>query len=687
MIRSLSTTVKFGVLLVLVVAGALLWYATFGPGTAAGATTFTVDSTADDVDANPGDGVCDTVVGLPVVCTLRAAIQESNNFAGTDTIEFNIAGAGPHTISPGSALPPIIEPVTIDGYTQPGASANTNGPGLATNAVMMIELEGSNAGSGANGLTITAGSSTVRGLVINRFTHNGILLDGAGASFIEGNYIGTDTAGTAALGNTDGVGIKSADNTIGGTSAEKRNVISGNTTYGVIIRFGFNGNVVQGNYIGTDASGTAALGNLNTGIDMRGDMNTIGGTTPGARNVISGNGVSGIAIPQVEARENVIQGNYIGTDAGGTAALGNFLGVKVGGPFNVIGGTVPGAGNLISGNDEGVRIGGFFAVNNTILGNYIGTQADGTSPLGNSDHGVLLNSWRTTLGGAAIGAANTIAYNGGDGVHLCRVCTAGAKRNLISQNSIYANTGLGIDLADDGVVTANDLGDGDSGTNNLQNFPVLTSAESGSTNIEGTLNSRANTEFTIEFFSNSSCDGSGNGEGETYLGSTTETTDGSGDVSFSVSFTATVALGDFITATATDPSDNTSEFSECVEVTLPVKLAKPGDTDGDGCPDAHENGLDETQGGLRDWLDPNDYYDVLGPGGSLTLDGVIDLTNDIFGVIQHYAPTGTEPEYDVNFDRGPSAGPNVWNMTAPDGVIDLTNDILGVILQYQHNCQ
>ncbi len=112
----------------------------------------------------------------------------------------------------------------------------------------------------------------------------------------------------------------------------------------------------------------------------------------------------------------------------------------------------------------------------------------------------------------------------------------------------------------------------------------------------------------------------------------------------------------------------------------------PGDTDGDGCSDKHESGPDETLGGRRDYLDPNDYYDVYGPGQSLVRDGVIDLANDILGVIQHFAPLGTEPEYDVRFDRGPQIGANTWNMGPPDGVIDLANDILGVILQFNHSC-
>ena len=110
------------------------------------------------------------------------------------------------------------------------------------------------------------------------------------------------------------------------------------------------------------------------------------------------------------------------------------------------------------------------------------------------------------------------------------------------------------------------------------------------------------------------------------------------------------------------------------------------DTDGDGCSDQQENGGDETLGGLRDPLNPWDFYDVLGPGAALPTDGIIDLPNDVLGVIQHFSPNGAAP-YDVQFDRGASSGPNPWNMTAPDGVIDLPNDVLGVILQFNHSCQ
>ena len=762
MITSLNTTVKVGALFVLIVAGTLLGFAIFGPGTAAGATTFTVDSTANDSDANAGDGICATA---GAVCTLQAAIQEANAFAGIDIIEFNIAGAGPHTISPVS-LPHITEPVTIDGYTQPGASANTNGPGLATNAVLMIELDGSSAASGVSGLTISAGSTTIKGLVINRFgssfgpssTKSGILLqtgggntivgnyigsdvagvvdlgnhhsgiyllesasntiggtspgarniisgngrngltfDGAGSTgnFIEGNYIGTDVTGASALGNTDGgISISSPFNHIGGTDLGAGNVISGNgpgssgPASGIRVRGGSSGTTIEGNYIGTDLTGTVDLGNESDGVELSATSAIrVGGTTVGARNVISGNGAHGVEIKS--SFDNVVEGNYIGVDVTGIVGLGNSNhGVHItsnAAQDNLIGGTASGAGNIISDNGGVGVIVTSSAAGNMIEGNYIGTDVTGTIDLGNTSRGVQIGPGTSgnSIGGADVDAANTIAFNGDYGVGLAASASSG---NAISGNLIYSNTGLGIDLESDGV-TPNDAGDGDSGPNNLQNFPVLASATSGSTNIEGSLNSTANTEFRVEFFSNTVCDVSGHGEGETYLGSTTETTNGSGDVSFSISFTTTVPVGDFITATATDPDGNTSEFSECIEV-VTAKLAKPGDTDGDGCPDLHENGPDETLGGQRDWLNPNDFYDVAGsplPPQNGAPDGVIDLPNDILGVIQHH-PAGTLG-YDVQFDRGTWTGPNSWNETqGPDGVIDLPNDILGVILQFAHSC-
>ena len=152
--------------------------------------------------------------------------------------------------------------------------------------------------------------------------------------------------------------------------------------------------------------------------------------------------------------------------------------------------------------------------------------------------------------------------------------------------------------------------------------------------------------------------------------------------------TPTVTATPTITATPTVTPTSTPTITPTPTVTpTPTKQPAPGDTDGDGCSDQRENGSDETLGGLRDYRNPWDFYDVLGSGAALPRDGIIDLPNDILGVIQHFAPLGTEPEYDVNFDRGPSSGPNPWNMTAPDGVIDLPNDILGVIQQFNHDCR
>ncbi len=213
---------------------------------------------------------------------------------------------------------------------------------------------------------------------------------------------------------------------------------------------------------------------------------------------------------------------------------------------------------------------------NVVQGNYIGTQADGTSPLGNVRHGVAINNGadNNMIGGIGVtpgecdGPCNRIAFNGTPGTEDrdgVRVLAAAGTGNAILGNAIYSNASLGIDLDVMGLTT-NDAGDVDTGGNNVQNFPVLTADLKGSTIIEGTLNSAPSTEFRLEFFSNSACDPTGHGEGESFLGSTMVTTDGGGDVSFTVTFPPTLAAGTSITATATDPSNNTSEFSQCAAV-------------------------------------------------------------------------------------------------------------------------
>lgn len=487
--------------------------------------------------------------------SLRQAILDANADPGTETIRFNIPGSGVRTITPTSALPTITDAVIIDGTTQPGFSGTP-----------IIELNGSSAGTNASGLTIFAGNSTVKGLVINRFSSSGISLSGVGGNVIAGNYIGTDATGTVDLGNAGGVRIFSPNNIIGGTTAGTRNLISGNIEGIRIEGSSATVNQVLGNYIGTDVTGTAALGNSNEGVRIdSAPNNIIGGTTAGARNIISGNSNNGVTIVNRGANGNVVQGNYIGTDVTGNVALGNH-GAGVSAVWwasnNTIGGTVAGARNLISGNINGVMIADSTSTGNLVQGNYIGTKADGISALGNIYEGVFIGNGTSnnTIGGISPGAGNTIAYNGGSGIAIWFNASTG---NRISSNSIFFNNGLGIDLVTTGVgVTPNDPGDGDTGANNLQNFPVLTSAvrNGGNVAIAGTLNSTPNQTFRIEFFNTNNLDATGYGEGQTYLGATDVTTDGNGIATFDVTLAVTGI--EFITATATDPNNNTSEFSQ-----------------------------------------------------------------------------------------------------------------------------
>jgi len=207
---------------------------------------FVVNSTADLPDNNINDGLCLDSLGN---CTLRAAIQQANANVGKDTVKFNIPGLGPHTIQP-NQLQSITENLVIDGYSQPGASPNTNPSSLGTNAVLMIELDGSNASCcGGAGALNFPGNSLVRGLVINRFPGHGV----SGNADVEGNFIGTDVTGTLVMGNgNSGVNLGTGGNKVGGTSSASRNLISGNIGSGVEL-FG-SGNTIQGNLIGTDAN-------------------------------------------------------------------------------------------------------------------------------------------------------------------------------------------------------------------------------------------------------------------------------------------------------------------------------------------------------------------------------------------------------------------------------------------------
>ncbi|MDH5585325.1 MAG: FG-GAP-like repeat-containing protein, partial [Nitrospirota bacterium] len=398
---------------------------------------FSVNSVADAIDANIGDGICETSAASE--CTFRAAIQEANATVGTDIIAFDISGGGLQTIIPGSALPSITDPVIIDGTTQPGFVG-----------APIIELNGAGAGATSHGLNISAGSTTVRGMVINRFLRSGIRVVGNGGNIFEGNYIGTDSTGTADLGNGElGIQLNTANNRIGGTTPAARNIIAGNTSHNIGIEgASATGNQVLGNYIGTDVTGTVALGNGLNGVHLTllASGNTIGGTVAGSANVISGHtngtGVAiGVSVAPM-AHNNVVIGNYIGTDATGTVALPNSAGVLVSGNDNTVGGATAAARNVISGN-TGYGIwftagGSGPAFNNVIQGNYIGTDVTGSVALGNGIEGVLFTDGanNNTIGGAVIGAGNVISGNGARGIQIGDGNANTVQGNFIGLNAV-----------------------------------------------------------------------------------------------------------------------------------------------------------------------------------------------------------------------------------------------------------
>lgn len=357
-------------------------------------TTVAVNTT-DDLD----DGTCDATH-----CSLREAITASNNAADGGIITFNIPGSGPHTIQPSSALPPLEDGVLIDGATQPGFAG-----------APVIELDGSLAGE-AHGLDVVGSNNLIRALVINRFAWNGISINtDCTDNVIEGSYIGTDVSGMLARGNSVGVLIGQAQrNTVGGAPPGSGNVISGNQEGVTIVDVTATDNVVIGNYIGTDVTGTSAIPN-GIGVLLLAPNNRLGGPTVGARNVISGNQFNGVDLGPPNATGNVIEGNYIGVDATGTAVLGNDIGVFVNDVANnTIGGTEEGAGNLVSGNvGGGLAIAGEFARDNTVVGNLIGTDATGTAALGNVEAGVALlqGASENTIGGSEPGAGNVLSGN------------------------------------------------------------------------------------------------------------------------------------------------------------------------------------------------------------------------------------------------------------------------------------
>ena len=344
--------------------------------------------------------------------SLRQAMLNANASLGLDTITFRIPGSGTvHIISPLSALPTLTDSVVIDGTTQPGFAGKP-----------LIELDGVDAGGSSPGIRLVTSNSVVRGLIINRFGDAGVRIEGLGANSIQGNIIGLDATGTLSEPNNgEGIFVSSSsDNLIGGTNASERNVISCNGDAGIYLYNG-GGNVVLGNYIGTTASGKTRAGNGNDGVIVYDSgTNVIGGAAAGAGNVIAGNVGSGIYLNGPGSSGNAVQGNYLGTDPTGSVALSNGVdGITISGaPANLVGGANGGEGNVILANGQnGIFIGGSTATNNLMEGNRLGGRASGGQALENHFTGLTIDGANgNVVGGTAAGAGNVISGNGEDGL-------------------------------------------------------------------------------------------------------------------------------------------------------------------------------------------------------------------------------------------------------------------------------
>jgi parallel beta-helix repeat protein len=521
--------------------------------------------------------------------SLRSALNAANGTAAPDTIEFAIPGNGVHTITPAVQLPAITQPVSIEGYTQPGSSAAA--PGVP--AVPTIVINGVNV---VRGLDIQGNGVEVRGLVIRDTLGDGIVVAGSN-NVIAGNYLGLNAAGVVANPNAfHGVHISAGtNNLVGGPAVENRNVIASNPA-GEVFVFGGNNQRIEGNYLGLDETGVVGIGG-GGGVELQSAFNTV------EDNVI-GFELAGV---EVESDDNTVRGNKVGTNVLGTAALGNFQGINVlGGDRNLIEDNLA-SGNLFSGVQL-VTDNGDPAEDNTVQDNQIGTNAAGSAAVpnstgvtinasnentltgnvvaGNSVDGVLIlaaGADDNRLEGNKIGLpglgnsgsgvkidggdqnhvgdpGNTITGNGVDGVTV----VAGSG-NAIRKNSIHDNGALGIDLDANGP-TPNDPLDADGGPNQLQNDPQIIAANP--TRFTWELDSEPLTDYRLDFFVSNACDPAGSGEGETFLDSIQVTTDANGHVNDKTVTAIAAGAGKQVTMTATElvgagTSRSTSEFSPC----------------------------------------------------------------------------------------------------------------------------
>ena len=518
----------------------------------------TVDSTLDTPDATIGNGICDDGAGN---CTLRAAIQEANSSSDSSTISFNISGGGVKTFLPATPLPNITETLSIDGYTQTGASPNTAASPRPFNGTLLIVIDGSaSTSSGTSGITINANNVSVRGLVVHSFNFDGFGVNGSN-NIIAGNYIGTDQTGLLDRGNFQrGVGNGAGTSynlTIGGLEPRDRNIVSGNVGPGISPNVGHKGWKVLGNYIGLGSDGLTSIANSTYGgsgglsIDND-DDHWIGGELSGSTNVISGNNSFGI-FPD-NTKNLTIQGNIIGPDWKGSPLASN------------------------------PQLGGI-----------------GMPPLNGPITTALIGGTKNTQ-------SNLIAYNKGTAVAILSATSGGSVLHNSSDiavlgNSIYGNTpegsfplsrsALGIDLASVNLPeftvtglgpTLNDVNDIDAGPNYYMNFPVITTASQNMSQLAVSFsldaaNSTQDGLYRVEFFANDLADESGYGEGQKYLGFVNTTNGGGKQANLTLESNVNLT-GKVLSATTTALSSttasgfgSTSEFAKNISVNV---IAAPG---------------------------------------------------------------------------------------------------------------
>jgi uncharacterized repeat protein (TIGR01451 family) len=547
-----------------------------------GTHTVTGSAAAAETDPDGSNNSIPTSVGvtgnaLTVVNTndsgigsLRQALLDAQNnvCVAPCAIGFNIA-APPYVIQPALDLPQLAAGVSLDATTQPGYSG-----------IPIVEIDSTLNINSLNTLAAGGNSATIRGFSLTN-GNNGITLYGD-FNTVEGNYVGLNPAGVAE-GNDNGVIVKGNNNTVGGTAPNARNIISGNFAVGVRLETDATGNTVAGNYIGTDPTGSVARPN-GSGVELidTAAQNTIGGASAAHRNVISGNTSYGIrlkgegvsvgfarkfaSLSANAVNDTLIANNWIGPNAAGSGALGNgTAGITI---EDDVSGTViglPGQPNTISANVYGIKVPGVNVGGTKISANSIGVATDGITPMGNTQSGILLIASGITIGGPA-GNGNVIANSGGDGIAIL-----GGATNAIQQNSIFNNGGLGIDIEDDGV-TPNDADDSDGGPNGRQNFPNVTSATLNGGNLTVAYNIDSSGSgagsIGIRIYK---ADSGASGEGKSFIGFACIAGNAFGA---GTTFPAAVAIGDPIVLTATSYSDGacttvadgTSEFSAPVFV-------------------------------------------------------------------------------------------------------------------------